>query len=227
MYLPRRDLKTLLHIPHVLSRIAFELVFQTLDLQLGVCITEDDALANAGFGGQDLLVSNTGLNIHSHGSHGLHHHLHHDNSQWGTDDHEMSHAESDLRNSNYLEGRRDLQLEKWLAQRTADIIARVMTDPSFAGLVRTLRVSASPHHRCDHMVFQSCKFYVLCTTPSMLTFPLLLAMLAIALPKLVNLRRVSFAGSNEVASKFAEVLAISHPYLTGLTLQCVSYFVSL
>ena len=48
---------------------------------------------------------------------------------------------------------------------------------------------------------------------------LILAMLAIALPKLVNLRRVSFAGSNEVASKFAEVLASSHPYLGGLTLQ--------
>ena len=49
--------------------------------------------------------------------------------------------------------------------------------------------------------------------------PFFLAMLAIALPKLVNLRRVSFAGSNEVASKFAEVLASSHPYLGGLTLQ--------
>ena len=174
IYLPRRDLKTLLHIPHVLSRIAFELVFQTLDLQLGVCITEDDALANASFGGSDLTVSSTRLNIHSHGSHGLHHHLHHDTSQWvNNEDTEMgghnhshshghghSHGESDLRNSGtyLLEGQRDLQLEKWLAQRTADMIARVMTDPSFASLVKTLRVSASPHHRCDHMVFQSCEF---------------------------------------------------------------------
>lgn len=107
LFLPRRDLKTLLHVPHVLSRIAFELVFQVLDLHLGACVAEDDA---------------------PHGD-------------WVPEDDVLF--------------RRDLKLEKWLAQRTADIIARIMIDPSFSRLVRKLRISASPHHRCDHMVFQT------------------------------------------------------------------------
>ena len=35
LWLPPRDLKSLLHVPHVLSRIASELLFQRIDLQLG------------------------------------------------------------------------------------------------------------------------------------------------------------------------------------------------
>ncbi|TDL27100.1 hypothetical protein BD410DRAFT_783287 [Rickenella mellea] len=150
--LPRRDLKTLLHIPHVLSRISFEFVFEVLDFHLGACVTEDE----------------------SHG-------------EWvGEEEDGYYH--------------RDLKLEKYLAQRTADIIARIMIDPGFSRLVRKLRIFASPHHRCDHMVFQT-------------------AMLSIALPRLINLRHVSFAGSNEVACKIAEVLATIHPNIRSLSLE--------
>ena len=33
LFLPRRDLKTLLYVPHVLSRIASQLLFRQIDLQ--------------------------------------------------------------------------------------------------------------------------------------------------------------------------------------------------
>ena len=38
-WLPPRDLKSLLGVPHVLSRIASELLFQSIDLHLGELAT--------------------------------------------------------------------------------------------------------------------------------------------------------------------------------------------
>lgn len=102
-YLPRRDLKSLLQLPHVLSRIAFQLVFTRIDLHFGVC-----KLAN------------------EEGKHDL-------------DDPD----------------RPGFKLEKRLAQRTADIIARVVLDPSFANLIRTVRISAERKDRSNHMAFRT------------------------------------------------------------------------
>ena len=104
-YLPRRDLKTLLHIPHVLSRIAFELVFQRIDLHIGSC--------------------------------------------------KLSGEEKYWRDGDDDPERPGLRLEKQLVQRTADIIARIVLDPSFAKLVKTVRISASRSNRCHHMAFQT------------------------------------------------------------------------
>ena len=106
-FLPRRDLKTLLHIPHVLSRIAFERVFQRIDLDLGACI----------LAGEKVLWKNGDF----------------------YDDPD----------------RPGLRLEKKLAQRTADIVARIVLDPSFAKLVKTVRISAGRRDASHHMAFQT------------------------------------------------------------------------
>ena len=39
-FLPRRDLKTLLVLPHVLSRIASQLLFRKIDLHFGESVEE-------------------------------------------------------------------------------------------------------------------------------------------------------------------------------------------
>ncbi len=41
LWLPPRDLKSLLLVPHVLSRVASELLFQRIDLHLGELATGD------------------------------------------------------------------------------------------------------------------------------------------------------------------------------------------
>ncbi|KAI5120006.1 hypothetical protein M0805_008467 [Coniferiporia weirii] len=150
-FLPRRDLKTLLHIPHVLSRIAFEFVFETVDLHFGVC-----KLAG-------------------------------EEKVWGA-------AEQDHPD------RPGFRLEKQLAQRTADIIARIVLDPSFAKLIKTVRISAERRDRNNHMAFQT-------------------NMLITALPKLLNLKEVIFSGSNDVWNRVANVLGTTHPRLESLIVE--------
>ena len=140
-----------MQIPHVLSRIAFELVFQTVDLHIGVCRLS----------GED--------------------------KNWGDGD--SDHPD-----------RPGFKLEKQLAQRTADIVARIVLDPSFAKLVRTVRISAERTDRSQHMAFRT-------------------NMLATALPKLTNLREVIFSGSNEVWNRLAEVLTSTHPRLESLIIE--------
>ncbi|KAL5478706.1 hypothetical protein ACEPAI_1983 [Sanghuangporus weigelae] len=150
-FLPRRDLKTLMQIPHVLSRIAFELVFQTVDLHIGVCRLS----------GED--------------------------KNWGDGD--LDHPD-----------RPGYKLEKQLAQRTADIVARIVLDPSFAKLIKTVRISAERTDKSQHMAFRA-------------------NMLATALPKLTNLREVIFSGSNDVWNKLAEVITSTHPRLESLIIE--------
>ncbi|EJD04668.1 uncharacterized protein FOMMEDRAFT_132624 [Fomitiporia mediterranea MF3/22] len=149
--LPRRDLKTLMQIPHVLSRIAFELVFERVDLHIGVC------------------------------------RLNGEDKNWGDGD--QDHPD-----------RPGYRLEKQLAQRTADIVARIVLDPSFAKLIKTVRISAERTDRSQHMAFRT-------------------NMLATALPKLIHLKEVIFAGSNEVWNRFAEVLTSTHPRLQSLIIE--------
>lgn len=147
-HLPRRDLKTLLHIPHVLSRIAFELVFTRVDLHIGVC-----RLAN------------------EDGQH-------------------------DLNDPD----RPGFALEKKLAQRTADIVARIVQDPNFAKLIRTVRISAERRDKSNHMAFRtsSCLFYTSYyrkekRVDKTLFFPS--DMLATAIPKLINMREVIYTST--------------------------------
>ena len=102
-HLPRRDLKTLLQIPHVLSRIAFELVFARIDLHIGLCrISKEDS------------------------------------------QHDLSDPDNP-----------SVALEKRLAQRTADIVARIVLDPNFAKLIKTVRISAERRDKTNHMAFRT------------------------------------------------------------------------
>ena len=142
-----------MQIPHVLSRIAFELVFQQVDLHIGVCrLTGED-------------------------------------KNWGSTLGDQDHPD-----------RPGFKLEKQLAQRTADIVARIVLDPSFAKLIKTVRISAERTDRSQHMAFRT-------------------NMLATALPKLVNLQEIIFTGSNDVWNRLAENLGSTHPRLESLTIE--------
>lgn len=90
LWLPRRDLKTLLFVPNALSRVASQLLFRRLDLHLSVPPDHDE-----------LAVSSAAY-----------------------------------------------------AQRTADILTRVIVDPSFGGFVRTLCIYSYATGKDESMAFQ-------------------------------------------------------------------------
>jgi hypothetical protein len=92
LFLPRRDLQSLLFIPHAISRVASQLLFRELTLHFG-----------------DLKYSTTD-----------------DEDAW--------------RNHEVNVGAEDAARH---AQRSADILTRIIVDPSFAHCVRTLRIFAS------------------------------------------------------------------------------------
>jgi len=95
--------------PHILSRIAFEMVFQTVDFHFGICrVPAAD-------------------------------------SKWM-----QEHDKEDLPS---------IQLEKSLSKRTADILSRIIIDPSFAKLVKTVRISAERRDRVDHMGFRTSEWW--------------------------------------------------------------------
>lgn len=112
LFLPRRDLKTLLFVPHILSRVASQLLFRELDLHFtgGHC----------GHGGG------------------------------GESDDEGSHRD---RETHLLDDReRD---EGRHAQRTADVLTRLIVDQKFANAVRTLKIYCSRSDRDGSMAFQT------------------------------------------------------------------------
>ncbi|TBU54938.1 hypothetical protein BD310DRAFT_969499 [Dichomitus squalens] len=125
LWLPPRDLKSLLHVPHVLSRIASELLFQRIDLHLAS--------------------------------------------------------------------------EKRESQRSADILTRIITDATFAGHVKTLRVFV-PGRETFPITFQT-------------------GMLSNALPKLTNLKYVHCAMRWKDMFAFLRVLETVSHRLTGLSLM--------
>ena len=52
------------------------------------------------------------------------------------------------------------KLEKWLVQRTADIVSRIVLDPGFARLIKKIRVSATPRDKTQHMAFGSSAYSI-------------------------------------------------------------------
>ncbi|KAF7316283.1 J domain-containing protein [Mycena indigotica] len=139
LWLPRKDLKTLLFVPNALSRVAGQLLFRKLDLHLSVPPDEDT-------------ITNPGI-IPSY------------------------------------------------ARRTADILSRVIVDPSFGGFVRTLRVYSYAVGKDDSMAFQ-------------------IGMLANALHKLVNLRNVYISALSENTMPLLRLFQHSSVRLRGLALIC-------
>ncbi|KIK56693.1 hypothetical protein GYMLUDRAFT_46997 [Collybiopsis luxurians FD-317 M1] len=86
------------------------------------------------------------------------------------------------------------------AQRTADVLTRVITDPSFASVVRTLRIFSFRSDANGTGSFQS-------------------GMLSNALPKLINLRYVHITAPVNGTIPILQILQVSHPRLRGLALQ--------
>ncbi|KDR65829.1 hypothetical protein GALMADRAFT_260025 [Galerina marginata CBS 339.88] len=86
------------------------------------------------------------------------------------------------------------------AQRSADILTRIITDPSFACVVRTLRIFASRRDKDGSTAFQT-------------------GMLTNALPKLINLRNVHISATSEGIVPVLRILQSSSPRLRGLSLK--------
>ncbi|PFH48197.1 hypothetical protein AMATHDRAFT_66092 [Amanita thiersii Skay4041] len=147
-YLPRRDLRSLLFVPHVISRVASQLLFKELDLYFcGIQSSDDDAECWS-----PTLPSNPSTED-----------IHH-------------------------------------AHRSADILTRIITDVSFSGAVRTLRIHGPAHDKYGTLAFQT-------------------GMLTNALPKLINLHNVHISAGSESIVSILRVLQTSHPRLRGLSLR--------
>ncbi|RDB17545.1 hypothetical protein Hypma_001187 [Hypsizygus marmoreus] len=147
-FLPRHDLKALLFVPHVVSRVASQLLFQKLDLHFGGIDSEE--LRSDSWTHPDLAA---------------------------TRDEDTRHA-----------------------QRSADILTRIIVDPAFAKTVRTLRIYAPMRDKDGAMAFQT-------------------GMLTNALPKLTNLRNVHISAGIEGIMPVLRVLQTCTPRLRGLSLH--------
>ncbi|TEB33996.1 hypothetical protein FA13DRAFT_1754030 [Coprinellus micaceus] len=142
LFLPRRDLKTLLFVPHILSRVASQLLFRELDLHF---TGGEGGYGGYGYGG-------------------------------GED-----------------EGRH--------AQRTADILTRLIVDQKFANAVRTMRIYCSARRDRDgSMAFQT-------------------GMLTNVLPKLVNLKNIYLSAPSESIVPVLRILQTTSTRLHGLSLH--------
>ncbi|TFK61014.1 hypothetical protein BDN72DRAFT_485629 [Pluteus cervinus] len=155
LFLPRQDLRSLLFVPHAVSRVASLILFRELDLHFCGPLEDDDedgAAAEAAW----------------------------DSSPSGR----MAQRESDSRH----------------AQRSADILTRIIVDPVFAIAVRTLRIYAPRRDKDGAMAFQT-------------------GMLTNALPKLTNLRNVHISACSESIGSVFRVLNTSNTRLKGLSVH--------
>ncbi|KAF8991615.1 hypothetical protein BDQ17DRAFT_1432957 [Cyathus striatus] len=157
LFLPRRDLKSLLFVPHAVSRVASQLLFRELDLHFSAVEGEEEENAS------NAMVCD--------GPSGL------SGGVPTKDDQAARHA-----------------------QRSADILTRIITDPGFAIAVKTLRIYAASRERDAGMAFQT-------------------GMLTNALPKLVNLRNVHISSGAESVVSVLKILQSSSPRLKGLSIN--------
>ncbi|KAJ2919617.1 hypothetical protein MD484_g795, partial [Candolleomyces efflorescens] len=171
LFLPRRDLKTLLFVPHILSRVASQLLFRELDLHFtGDC---------SGYGGGSESDDESGGAMSS-GAVGY--------LGGGMRDREalMEERERD-------EGRH--------AQRTADVLTRLIVDQKFANAVRTLKIYCSARRDRDgSMAFQT-------------------GMLTNVLPKLANLKNIYLSAPGESIVPVLRILQTTGTRLHGLSLH--------
>ncbi|RXW22553.1 hypothetical protein EST38_g3328 [Candolleomyces aberdarensis] len=172
LFLPRRDLKTLLFVPHILSRVASQLLFRELDLHF----TGD----YSGYGGGGESDDESGGGAMSSGAVGY--------LGGGMRDREalMEERERD-------EGRH--------AQRTADVLTRLIVDQKFANAVRTLKIYCSSRRDRDgSMAFQT-------------------GMLTNVLPKLANLKNIYLSAPSESIVPVLRILQTTGTRLHGLSLH--------
>ncbi len=162
LFLPRRDLKTLLWVPHTLSKIASQLLFRKINLYF---------------------------------------------SGWSDED------EDDSWHSHNL----NKEQESWHSQRSADILTRIILDPSFASLVKTLRIYATKRDRDGTLAFQIGTNFRTRDHGVMTCFSI--GMLANALPKLINLKNVHIAASSDGLLPMLRILQTTSPKLRGLSIS--------
>jgi len=108
------------------------------------------------------------------------------------------------------------------AQRSADILTRIIVDNSFANAVRTLKIFAWTRDKDGSMAFQigvQLREFHAEQTPD--PRPLFLGMLANALPKLINLRNVHISAMSEGIIPVLRTLQTTSPRLRGLSLKLV------
>jgi hypothetical protein len=153
-FLPRRDLRSLLLVPHVLSSIATRLLFRDICLQFGT-------------------------------------------AQFDT---------------GYSEGA--AEIDKWHARRSADILIRLVSDPEYAGLVRSLSVRAPE----EGQAVSSFQTGALSSSLNLTVLITMIAMLASALPKLGSLKVFRCQMGNDALISILGVLEKSHPRLQGLVI---------
>ncbi|KAF5368659.1 hypothetical protein D9757_010211 [Collybiopsis confluens] len=151
LFLPLKDLKTLLFVPNPLSRIACQLLFRRLDIHF------------SGFS-------------------------------------EVPEEEVDSWRTTPPAAASTREQDSRHAQRTADILTRVITDPTFASVVRTLRIFSFRSDKDGSASFQT-------------------GMLSNALPKLVNLRYLHITAPANRTMPILQLVQVSHPRLRGLALQ--------
>ncbi|KAF8188708.1 hypothetical protein BJ912DRAFT_1031893 [Pholiota molesta] len=172
LHLPRRDLKALLFVPHPLSRIASQLLFWELDLHFtGAAEGVGESDEDDGGGGGGGGYYHSGSGSGSGAGHGG------EGAGKGWRGDEASHA-----------------------QRSADILTRIITDPVFASAVRTLRIYAFRRDRDGSSAFQT-------------------GMLTNALPRLINLRNVHLSATSDGIVPVLRILQRTSPRLRGLSLK--------
>ncbi|KAI0054189.1 hypothetical protein FA95DRAFT_1552002 [Auriscalpium vulgare] len=144
LYLPRRDLRSLLLVSHAMSAIAGQLLFRRVHLQFGTA-----------------------------------HHYH----KWQDKD-----------------SLDTVELDKWHAQRSADILSRLVSDTAYASHVHTFIVSAPASGKNALNAFQ-------------------IAMLANVLPKLINLEMFGCSMGDHAIGQVFGILEKHHRKLRSLTID--------
>lgn len=177
LHLPRRDLKALLFVPHPLSRIASQLLFWELDLHFAAGPGGAFASSTGPYGTDPADNDDDDDAYHHHRA--RHHHLR-------------------LEDEAAARAARDEDAAH--AQRSADILTRIITDAGFASAVRTLRIYALRRDEGTTAAFQT-------------------GMLANALPRLINLRNVHLSATSEGIVPVLRILQTTSPRLRGLSLK--------
>ncbi|KAH6912250.1 hypothetical protein BKA70DRAFT_829633 [Coprinopsis sp. MPI-PUGE-AT-0042] len=193
LFLPRRDLKTLLFVPHILSRVASQLLFRELDLHFSSSdagMGESDDEGVGGPGGSSGLIAGGLVGLSSMGM-GM-------GGAGGIV--ASSHPTTGMPSSYTLYEERERD-EGRHAQRTADILTRLIVDQKFGSAVRTLKIFCSSRRDRDgSMAFQT-------------------GMLTNVLPKLVNLKNVYLSATSESIIRVLRILQVTGTKLHGLSLH--------
>ena len=106
------------------------------------------------------------------------------------------------------------EIDKWHAQRSADILIRLVSDTEYAGLVRSLSVRAPE----EGQAVTSFQTGTLSSSLNLTVLITMIAMLASALPKLSNLKVFRCQMGNDALISILGVLEKSHPKLQGLVI---------